>query len=488
MSSKDKAKAKPGKIQTFIDRAKLWLPWKVAVKASKSKCGNCTQPAQVYCVDCAKELCKFCTTLLHHPDTKMEKHSLEDIVQKSDGVKPEVRIISPILLDLIVIAASFFLLSGSGIKEDYFQGASYCPGLGRVRWSVARLDANIFFYWKNEFAQYCDWEDSYWRFFMDTWVRGILTNTDSWILLISAFIRALTFEEFLRVIISPIVAYTYAVLAYCVQMVEFWLHSFLYEKLEGDDHTVTKWLKRISKVVDRFHFAQTLGIIDGKKPAPRTHRRKRPSTDFAEYVTYMWGRNFRMLDYYQSQARTACNVILKGSLAAAVLIRIFCILFGGTPFVALAWAVGQGARAEQHREWFKTHTGILPYDEAPAGQAYYTDWFFAVAARQAVVNGIPVLRLLLGEVGVAAGEGVFKFVPVLLRLWPLFLILGLQQGYKLIIQRQQKRFSDLWKKQFREECWGKMSRENPCGGTAYKELHFSCEKKKLLKPQAMPGS
>eukprot|EP00440_Ansanella_granifera_P044319 gb/GFBE01048033.1/.p1 GENE.gb/GFBE01048033.1/~~gb/GFBE01048033.1/.p1 ORF type:complete len:490 (+),score=128.15 gb/GFBE01048033.1/:1-1470(+) len=468
MSSKEK---KPvGKVTKFINSAKTWLPWKVAVKFKEAKCANCSKTAEVYCVDCKKELCKFCTTLLHHPDTKAEKHSLEDIVQKSDGVKPEVKIISPILLDILLVAAAWFLLSGSGIKEDYFQGASYCPGLSRVRWWVAKMDANVFFYWKNDLAQYCDWEDSYWRFFMDTWVRSILTNTDSWILVITSFVKAIFFEEFLRIIVSPILSLFYALLAYLVRACEFTLHRILYERLEDSNHTVTQWLQKLSVIVQKIHFAEKFGITGSKKPAPPTYRRKRPSTDWGEYLKYMWSRRLRLLEFYQAQAVTVLNVLLKGSLAVTALVRVFCILFGGQVFEGLAWCLGFGERAERHRVWFTETTGI----QANSSQGYMTDWLASFVGRQ-VLMGIPIVKSLMGEISVAAADGVWDFVPVILRLWPLLLLVALRLGWWFMVKKQKTKFDVQWKSTYKKEIWGDMSRDNPCGGVAYKELHFSVE-------------
>eukprot|EP00435_Cladocopium_sp_Y103_P050473 s1797_g15.t1 len=191
MGTKDKAKAPPGLLATLglSHHGKLiasFAPSKMAPKAKSVKCTNCKVDADVYCVDCNRELCIFCTTLLHHPTTKErlaavaaagEKHSLEDIVK--EDARPEVKIISPILLELILVSGAVFFFSGTGISPEYFSGESYCPGVGRVRYWIARFDANVFFFLKNEFAQYCDCEDSYWRFFMDTWIRSVLTNTDS---------------------------------------------------------------------------------------------------------------------------------------------------------------------------------------------------------------------------------------------------------------------------------------------------------------------
>ncbi|CAE8622584.1 unnamed protein product [Polarella glacialis] len=302
-----KAKAKPGMLGNFITKATPWMPWNIVVlkgSDNKVKCGNCkmddkTQPeifCETYCVDCKKTLCRFCTVLLHHPTTNFEKHSIEEIIHTSSG---GVKIFSPVLLDILLLSAAFFLLSGSGITEDYFGGTSYCPGLSRVRWGLARFDANVFFYYKEPLAQYCDWEDSYWRFFMDTWVRSILTGTDGWILLITSFIRAITFEEFIRIIITPVIAFAYALIAFCVRSFEIYLHRVFYERLEGDEHVVTKWLVKLEQVIKRLSFAENLHIKDAKPPPPPTHRRKRPAEDWAEFARYWLDRRLRLMDHYK---------------------------------------------------------------------------------------------------------------------------------------------------------------------------------------------
>mmetsp|Transcript_26455 Transcript_26455/g.63116 ORF Transcript_26455/g.63116 Transcript_26455/m.63116 type:complete len:490 (-) Transcript_26455:119-1588(-) len=484
MSSKEKKT--PGIVEAAYKQIASWLPWNLAVRAKDAKCGNCKVTAEVYCVDCKKVMCKFCTTLLHHPDTKNEQHSLEDIVKENeDGVMPEVKIISPILLDLILVAAGmFFYFSSAGISPEYFSGASYCPGLARVRYWTARFDANVFFYFKNELAQYCDWEDSYWRFFMDTWIRSVLTNTDSWILLFASFLKAATFEEFLRIIITPVVAAVYATLAYIVRSIEFWLHKILYERLEGSTHTVTKLLQRLSRVVQFIRVSSKLGI-DSVELAPPTHRRKRPASDIAEYFVYAWRRRFRLLDYYRAQARAVCNLLLKGSLLAATALRIFCILFGGTPLLSLAHLLGFGARADRHRDWFTEVTGT-PVNH---GKAYYwTDQIFSVIGHEVVLANMAFLQGYFSKTAWVALESSMSLYPLLMRLWPILTIFLARWMWGQFIQRQKDNFKIEWKKKYSKDIWGDMSRENPCGGTAYKELSFSVQPPKAANGRALRRS
>merc|ERR1712050_820663 len=60
--------------------------------APKRKCANCKQAAILYCVECAKMLCRSCKGHLHHPGMVTETHSIERFIQTSSGV----RLISPL--------------------------------------------------------------------------------------------------------------------------------------------------------------------------------------------------------------------------------------------------------------------------------------------------------------------------------------------------------------------------------------------------------
>ncbi|CAE7502546.1 Trmo [Symbiodinium natans] len=407
----------PASYQKKYLKIQPWFPWNFHVKAKPVTCGNCKKEAEVYCVDCKVVLCKFCATLLHHPDTKYEKHSLEDIVKPEDGVMPEVKIISPILLDMVLFASACFLFSGAGISAEYFSGTSYCPGLSRLRGWLVWMDANVFFYWKNELAQYCDWEDSYWRFFMDAWIRSVLTNTDSWILLIGSFIKAGSRAMFMRIIITPIAAHVYAVLAYIVRSVEFWLHKILYERLEGSDHTFTK----ILQMVQQIKFAQKLGITD-----------------------------------------------TSVKLLAALFLRIFCIIFGGETLLSVAYLLGFGNRAEQHQAWFTQMTGAS-INNGGANYYYWTDRLLSAVVPQ-VLMSVPLFRDFMSETAMGLMRTAWGFCPVVLKLWPIWLFLLKRWGWSRLMKKQQTEFLTKWKSKYCKEIWGDMSRENPCGGTAYQQV------------------
>jgi len=468
-------------------KIKPWFPWVFHVTAKPVTCSNCKAEADVYCVDCKACFCKFCAVLLHHPDTKFEKHSLEDIVKPEDGVMPEVKIISPILLDLVLITAAYVLFRDSErISAEYYAGTSYCPGLSRIRWWLVWADANVFFYVKNDLAQYCDWEDSYWRFFKDAWVRGILTNTDSLVLLLVSFAKAATFEKFMEIFVVRLAAYVYAVLAYLVRSIEFCMHKILYERLEDSDHTVTKILQWVSRVVQSMQFSQKLGITDTSvKLAPPTHRRKRPAEDWGEYLVYMMDRRFRLLAFHKAQAQSACSALLKWSLMVTLLLRVFCLRFGQALLEAAEY-LGMGS--EQHQRWFTqvTGTGI---NESGA-YYYWSDRLLSKVFPQAVsqvLMQIPLLAELvafmsevprrdLGETASWLMQTALRAIPLLMRLWYIWLFLLLRVGWNWHCASQQTAFAKKWKEEYKKEIWGKMSRKNPFGATDhidYTKLNFS---------------
>mmetsp|Transcript_26202 Transcript_26202/g.55536 ORF Transcript_26202/g.55536 Transcript_26202/m.55536 type:complete len:443 (-) Transcript_26202:337-1665(-) len=431
------------------------------------KCANCSEKAATYCVDCKTSLCRFCAVLLHHPSTKAEKHSIEEIAHLR-GVK----LITPILLDLILLVVVFFFANGSGITLEYFNGASYCPALSRGRTWLMRVDANFFFYYKAHLSKYCDWEDSYWRFFMDTWVRGILTGTDTWLLLASEFFRALVFEEFFRVLITPVVAISYSIVATVCRLIEMKLYNIIYEGLEGEQHRFTHMLERVEKVMKKLSLAQRLTIIDKKKPPPQTLRRKRPATDWTESFRYWMDRHTRLLAHYKAQAQTACRFVMQRTLWVAAFMRVLCILspeYGGTGLLAVARLVGLGSLADQHQAWFSESTGITLNER----NAYVSDWVVGIGFQQ-VMHRLPLITFVTQESLATLFAGATALLPVAKRLIiPALVVAAPPWLFNRHTKKQKKRFEADWKATTKKDIWGDMSRDNPCGGAAWKQVTFS---------------
>jgi hypothetical protein len=304
-------------------------------------------------------------------------------------------------------------------------------------------------------------------------VRGILTGTDGWLLLIVSFFRAVLFEEFLRIILTPIIANTYAVVAYVVRSFEIYLHQFVYNRLEGSQHEATAVLIKLEKVVDRLSFCAKMGLADGIKPPPPTLRRRRPASDWAEMIRYMLDRRLRLITYYQAQAQTACRAVLRMSVLICLAMRILCLLFGSTPFLVVSRLLGLRSLAARHQELFTASTGI----EVNQQQAYWTDLAAGWMIQQGL-NTLPLVSSRVEEVAFGLTDDNFGAVVLFLRkFWFVILLLSspllLPWLYRYLISKQQLRFNNDWKLKHKKEIWGDMSRENPCGGTAWKELNFS---------------
>lgn len=447
------------------ERVKAWVGLSFHGKKVPEKCSNCPKTVDTYCVECQKTYCRFCTVLLHHPHTKNETHSIEEIVQKRSGAK----ILSPILLDLLLVGAFLFLVTGEGIKEDYFKGGSYCPGVARGRWWITWFDANLFYLYKDKMARCCDWEDSYWRFFMDTWVRGVVTNTDSWVLLMSEFWYAFLFEEFIRFIVAPFIGFGYAALAHSVRMLEILLLSFLQNRAGGEESPVALWLHSIENFVAKLSFCETARIVDKKKPPPATLRRKRHSTDTYELGTYMWNRAFRLFRHYRAQAHAACNWVMRWSLIAAFFLRVLCMLCGGCTFAFIARLIGFGGVMDRHQTWFTLHTGVQPNQSI----VYPSDRLAALGVHKAV-GYLPTVLVTGGSTTLSLLAQLPLALSLAMRLWPALTIGMLYLAVKyILLPRQQKHFKAEWQTAGRKEIWGEMTRDAPCVGWA--EIRFSDE-------------
>mmetsp|Transcript_50364 Transcript_50364/g.146114 ORF Transcript_50364/g.146114 Transcript_50364/m.146114 type:complete len:456 (-) Transcript_50364:163-1530(-) len=435
----------------------VWTPGKM----TPPTCANCKEKASVYCVDCKKSYCRFCAVLLHHPSTKNEKHSMEEI----DFHDIPVKILSPVLLDLCLIAVGSFMLSGPGITADYFNGQGYCPALSRGRRWLAQTDANLFFYWKAHLSTYCDWEDSYWRFFVDTWVRGILTDTDAWILIGSQLMRAFIFEEFLRILVTPVVAHAYAIVASIIRLIEWEISFFLPEEQK-------KYINSVREVLSMFAFASTLAIKDKKPPPPPTLRRKRPMETWMEGAKYHYDRHTRLVSYYKVQAQTACRFVFRGTLKVAIAIRLACMLLGHTSILAWIHFVGLGELATKHTAWFAESTGMdlqQLQDGVRITNTGYSDWIAVVALQQAMQK-IPFFGIGQ-DVGNTLKDGVSAILPLIGRhIIPLVLLAmpPLLCWWKLY--KQKKAFAATWKSTSKE-IFGPMSRQDPCA--SWDKVRFS---------------
>mmetsp|Transcript_67454 Transcript_67454/g.140955 ORF Transcript_67454/g.140955 Transcript_67454/m.140955 type:complete len:567 (+) Transcript_67454:180-1880(+) len=197
-----------------------------------AKCVECTKPAVAYCVEQDKTYCNMCVGRLFIPPTKLTELSLEEIDTKHT-------VALDITKTIMYVTASAGMLSAfwmSGVTNEYFKGSSICPGLSVARQALVKFDTNVFYYYKQSLATYCDIEDSFWRLLMDGWVRGVVSGSDSLLLLASTLPMALMFKIAVSTFLRPIYATIYALVGMTLSFIISELEdgsSRLYDRLPG---------------------------------------------------------------------------------------------------------------------------------------------------------------------------------------------------------------------------------------------------------------
>lgn len=401
----------------------------------QAKCACCGKAADTYCVDCKKAHCRFCVFLQHHPTTKAEKHSIEEFVIKR---KWGVQLVSVILLDVVCAGTVFYMLSEIGISPEYFRGVSYCPALSKGRWMLARFDPNLFYYYKGALTGYCDFEDSYWRFLMDSWVRSVLTATDGWVLLLSTIWKAWLFEKAVKTFAAPLIAVIYAVLAKLVFLLE-------------SNIPATETLVKVEGVLIKLSLSRRLKAVGS--PPPPTLPRKKPATDFVEGAKYWKSRWFRHFQFYRAQAQATVNWMLAFGFYSALIVRVSCLLLGiGGLLRDVTLLCGFREAAAQHVQWFRDETGV----QVGADGRSVVDWLLALGIHQAVERSKVIGIAHMSKIFVS-GFAILRRVMV-----PAALVLTPVIAFHQTIRRQQKAFDKKWQDGGREEIWGDASREAPC--------------------------
>jgi len=370
-------------------------------------------------------------------------------------------------------------VSGSSITPEYFQGAPYCPGVTRGRSSFMFYEPTLFFYFKADIAKYCDFEDSYWRFFMDTWIRGVLTETDTWPLIISSLIKALFFEELVRIVISRIIPFFFVLVATPVRGVEVWIQRFTKEH-EGRNHLLTKFLKKTAEVVEMISLAPKL-LDSSVKVAPKTLHRKMPSKDWLEGWNYRLNRLTRLKNVYSVEAHRACTFVMRGTLVVTAVVRVACMLIDGEMFKTMAQLLGYDSVIATHLRWFEENTGMTP----KSTYVHTSDWAVTILVHKALGSfpGLFGSSKWLGQNVVGGSRA--ALAPVLLRFTFVFAVVaGLFAAGPVLffwkIGRQQADFKKKWGKLAKEGpygdgtygkmIWGNMSKSQPC--FEWKEHHY----------------
>mmetsp|Transcript_73163 Transcript_73163/g.210085 ORF Transcript_73163/g.210085 Transcript_73163/m.210085 type:complete len:575 (-) Transcript_73163:263-1987(-) len=181
-----------------------------------SKCAECGGPSSAYCVEQNKVFCKKCVGRLFIPGLKAIDQTLEEL----DTRHGTVVYLTQMVMYFSVVVVMLSALWNSGIGDDYFKGGgNTCPALSVVRKALAKFDANVFYYHKANLSAYCDIEDSFWRLLMDGWLRGVVSGSDSVLLLFSTLPKAWMFKTAISTFLRPIYAFFYAVLGLLLSFV-----------------------------------------------------------------------------------------------------------------------------------------------------------------------------------------------------------------------------------------------------------------------------
>lgn len=216
--------------------------------------------ASVWCQDCACCYCDSCHQRIHTQNSNNDndmmtvpiddqgrpfcQHHVETIVHEAG--QPFLTILFNMVL---LIGTSYWVgrqvleylqsLHGSALA-DYFLESS-CPLVQQVRRHelvLMYVQHDFYFYQtvlQDQLGNMCKIEDTVWKFVLDVWVRGILTSTDSWTLLLVKAPTLLGCMGVLCLTVPTLLALPYSILAtilrrmdlYCVPAGGFCIKSIL---------------------------------------------------------------------------------------------------------------------------------------------------------------------------------------------------------------------------------------------------------------------
>lgn len=171
--------------------------------------------ASAYCVETKQVLCRSCVGRSTHPGTKANRWTFEKLRDGHHELHEKVILVGNVSLVIFLVAA----LVNQGIDDGYFRGKGTCPAVGVGRRAVARFDVNAFYYFKNNLATLCDMEDSFWRLFLDGWIRGIVAGTDSLLLLGATIMKAWIFKTAALTVVLPIFGAFYVIYSEAINFV-----------------------------------------------------------------------------------------------------------------------------------------------------------------------------------------------------------------------------------------------------------------------------
>jgi len=239
-----------------------------------------------------------------------------------------VEILQPALDVFLVVAITYAILSNISFDNDYFNAhRSLCP-------LVEKLQSLLFGYVpslqpqvKRFMVGYCSYEDAVYTFYIDAWVRSIVSQTDNWVLLFSQSQAAYVASVGLPLVLGPFMACLYATAATAAFVLDGIFPQWGIVRVLSQQLCHLRWLLltplRLMAFVGRsacFSLSFMIGFLDmARRPVPAAVPRRSLFT-----VVPQWKRN-------EQQCRSSILSLGVGLWMCTVLLRYLCIWlhFGG---------------------------------------------------------------------------------------------------------------------------------------------------------------
>jgi hypothetical protein len=334
---------------TFAEYIKQWPQSKWddlqdSWAAPPGGCSRCPEAEEMYCVDCDAVFCKACCIRMHHPSTNTDTHSIEVIkAEQEQGVK----LLSPFVEEMLLISILIFVFRQNFLKDDYLYSGNVCILTKYLAEGITYMDDKAFYFVKDYVATYCNIEDSYWRLFLDFWVRVIVTDSDSIFLLAMSGISAWLFKGALICVLQPIAAVVFGFTFGLIAKIE----GFLPSRNADGSPTV---LARIAETLEKVNVIDFQDSGDMDCP-PLTEPRRRGSQNFVDYLWYKQNRVTRSFAHFVTASSCLIDLILTWPMKRIILLRLLCIMFpfGTIIRFILTFIPGVNATIAKHYEWFK---------------------------------------------------------------------------------------------------------------------------------------
>jgi hypothetical protein len=205
------------------------------------------------------------------------------------------------------------------------------------------VDAKAFYMFKDFLAISCNTEDSYWRLFLDFWVRTIVTDSDSILLLVMSFIPAYLFKHAIVLVLQPIGAVVFGLLFTIIASVE--------NRLPSSSTPLQKLAQKVKK----------LNVIDFSKAdcncdcPPLTHRRERRDKNYVEYLWYEQNRVFRDFAHFSATTSLLLEAMITQPMVLMLKLRILCLVVPlGSMIRHITMLIPPVApMVEMHQDWFR---------------------------------------------------------------------------------------------------------------------------------------